>query len=72
MKVNSNIDLANNRWEQGINASKIYETAYNYDANGNITGLLRNGNLNDQNQTKMDSLTYLYQKISFGQIITSN
>ncbi len=46
-----------NTWS-AISASNLYKERYSYDANGNITHALRNGNLSAN--PLMDSLTYFY------------
>lgn len=57
MDVWQNLDLVNNEWQSGSPLTD-YHTAYTYDANGNLTTLLRNGA--SSVNTAMDDLTYHY------------
>jgi RHS repeat-associated protein len=57
MTAFDNLILANNKWDSN-GALSDYATTYQYDANGNITHLTRNGI--SSVQTAMDDLQYIY------------
>jgi RHS repeat-associated protein len=57
MDVFRNIDTASNEWQTSISIDSCYNTRYQYDANGNILSLYREGT---HNQLRMDELTYHY------------
>jgi photosystem II stability/assembly factor-like uncharacterized protein len=60
--------IESNTYENG-NATEKYKTSYEYDANGNLQKLTRNGNRTDN--LPMDNLTYRYAKDGNGNILNN-
>jgi RHS repeat-associated protein len=69
MKAYDSPTLINsNSWSGAVNTNENYNATYNYDANGNIKELTRNGNLVSPNNF-MDNLSYKYHDTKKNQLL---